>query len=358
MPKLPKQDKNGYLHGRLRSQRAGVIVRENGKRLLLPEEVVKKAAEAYTHVPLKQEHAGSNIGTIFNTSYEDGYVKANYVLWEDPDHQEISAGYRIVPDMTPGVWIDENGLMGEPGTSYQFDYKAIDLIPNHVATTKKGRAGNKVALNLDSECEEETLVFELDIVSDGEAAISRNDRVTVMPNLDKKDELVQDSAGLDKNLFTTLLSEIKNLSVAVSELKKPEPILQDSATPVVVNAKNSKPEISSSIDLARKFKIYSLAEKHGMVLEDSHFSKPEDEVLQGIIQKLKLDVPVGLDPLTVLSLHKVEEKTKPKGEVYFDSEIEDTFAEKKDKLSAIEKETHVLKFNFPAKKKKAYERGV
>jgi Uncharacterized protein conserved in bacteria (DUF2213) len=358
-----RKDKNDYLHGKLRAQRAGVIVRENGKRLLLPEEILKKAAQAYTHVPVKQEHSGSNIGTIFNSVYEDGYIKANYVLWENPEHKEVSAGYRIVPDFTPGVWVDTNGLMGEPETSYQYDYKAIDLIPNHAAVTKKGRAGEKVALNLDSESETEVEIINFQIedsVSEispvEEDAISINDTVSIMPDLDKKDESVQEN-GLDKNLFTTLLAEIKNLATTVSELKKPEPVLQDSEQEKPEALRQSSVTAPTPTELARKFKIYSLAEKHGMVLEDSHFAKSEDELLAGIIKKLKIEVPAGLDPLTVVALHKAEKAGTSNDEVYFDSEVEDTFAEKQSKLSAIEKETHVLKFNFPNKKKKAYERG-
>lgn len=98
-------------------------------------------------------HAGSEV------RYSDGFVQVAVVITDEEaisaiergDAQEVSAGYRVDYDPTPGVTPD--------GQSY--DGVQRNILANHIAVVPRGRGGREVRLLLDS-CDRNDAVAELE----------------------------------------------------------------------------------------------------------------------------------------------------------------------------------------------------
>lgn len=98
-------------------------------------------------------HAGSEV------RYSDGFVEVAVVITDEDainkiergDAQEVSAGYRVDYDPTPGVTPD--------GQSYDGVQRTIRA--NHIAVVPKGRAGSDVRLLLDS-CDRNDAVADIE----------------------------------------------------------------------------------------------------------------------------------------------------------------------------------------------------
>lgn len=93
----------------------------------------------------KQYQVGITDSTVF---LEDDYVRGVVIVTdaeavrsiERGDTTEISTGYKCRVINEPGTWRGQH-----------YDAIQVDIEPNHVALTKKGRAGSDVALHLDSD---------------------------------------------------------------------------------------------------------------------------------------------------------------------------------------------------------------
>lgn len=141
-------------------QKDGTIRRE----LRLPEEVLKaESLASLATVPVTREHPATPSGLLDAATAKqfavghtgervdtaDGKVNTSIVL-TDPEaigdvergeREQLSAGYRLRLDMTPGVH-PEFG---------PYDAVQRDIRYNHVALTRAGRAGPEVRLHLDSD---------------------------------------------------------------------------------------------------------------------------------------------------------------------------------------------------------------
>ena len=101
-------------------------------------------------------HAGSQV------RYSDGFVEVALVITDQKaidaiqrgDSQEVSAGYRVDYDPTPGV--TEDGV--------QYDGVQRKIRVNHIAVVPRGRAGRDVRLMLDH-CDRMDAVAEVDFPS-------------------------------------------------------------------------------------------------------------------------------------------------------------------------------------------------
>lgn len=122
-------------------------------KLLRDPDELAKAADTFNGKPILMTHRGVNskdhpyeitIGSTGTDAVFDApFLKNSLVLWpqsgidvvESGDQREISCGYRYTADMTPGVY---------EGQSY--DGVMRDIIANHVAIVKEGRAGRDVVV--------------------------------------------------------------------------------------------------------------------------------------------------------------------------------------------------------------------
>ena len=117
-----------------------------------PKEL-EKAAPTFNGLPLLSEHKPTSaadheeelvIGaTGTDAVFEFPYLKNSLVIWpeyaideiEDETKKQLSCGYRYVADMTPGIF---QGM--------RYDGRMVDIVGNHVALVKEGRAGPDVVV--------------------------------------------------------------------------------------------------------------------------------------------------------------------------------------------------------------------
>ena len=126
------------------------------RELRLPEEVFKpESLKTYKGKPIIVTHdAGlitkdnvseEAIGTILSEGYKDGDDVRAEIIIHDTDEmksvglKELSLGYNLTLDETPGVW------EGEP-----YDAIQRDITINHLALVLQARAGDQARLNIDS----------------------------------------------------------------------------------------------------------------------------------------------------------------------------------------------------------------
>jgi hypothetical protein len=106
------------------------------------------AAASFENLPLMIQHVATTAsdprhqfiaGVVSNVRWKAPYLVADIAVWdaqaiaviENETQRELSAGYRYVPDMTPGRSPD-----GEA-----FDGRMLSIIGNHVALVAEGRVG-------------------------------------------------------------------------------------------------------------------------------------------------------------------------------------------------------------------------
>jgi hypothetical protein len=119
--------------------------------LLRDPEELKKAAHTFNNLPILSQHMAVTAdsypkelvvgSTGTDASFEEPYLNNSMALWSGPDinkvennkKRELSSSYRYKADMTPGVY---------QGTPYAG--RMTQIIGNHVALVKEGRAGSDV----------------------------------------------------------------------------------------------------------------------------------------------------------------------------------------------------------------------
>lgn len=121
--------------------------------VLRPEEELKKAAPTFNNLPLTREHIEVDVENVpkekivgslgDHTQYADGYLKNNLIIYDKKDidlvmsgkKKELSCGYRYIPVRQHGIFD------GKP-----YDFIMTNIIGNHVALVKEGRAGHDVVV--------------------------------------------------------------------------------------------------------------------------------------------------------------------------------------------------------------------
>lgn len=122
--------------------------------VLRPESELKKAVETFNNLPLTRKHIEVDvdnvpkediIGSLGDSAvFEDGYLKNNLIVYdqkyidriENGKQKELSCGYRYTPVRESGEY---NGQ--------HYDFVMKDIIGNHVALVKEGRAGHDVMVS-------------------------------------------------------------------------------------------------------------------------------------------------------------------------------------------------------------------
>lgn len=129
------------------------------RELRLPEEVFSpKSLASYKGKPIIVTHEAGyvdkdnvqeeHIGTILSEGYQDGNdVRAEIIIHDtdavkDTGLRELSCGYNLRLEETPGVW------EGEP-----YDAIQRDIEINHLALVDKARAGEQARLNVDGQAQ-------------------------------------------------------------------------------------------------------------------------------------------------------------------------------------------------------------
>lgn len=124
---------------------------ERKYRLLRHPDELKKAVDTFNNLPVLSKHVPVSaeshqpdlvIGsTGTDAEYDEPYLRNSLVFWAGPaidaiesgDQRQLSSAYRYRADMTPGEY------EGQP-----YDGVMRDIVGNHVALVKEGRAGPDV----------------------------------------------------------------------------------------------------------------------------------------------------------------------------------------------------------------------
>lgn len=116
-----------------------------------PEEELKKALESFNNLPLTREHIEVDVENVpkdkivgslgDHAEYKRPYVKNNLIVYDKKDidwilsgkKKELSCGYRYTPVRQSGEFDGKH-----------YDFIMTDIVGNHVALVKEGRAGHDV----------------------------------------------------------------------------------------------------------------------------------------------------------------------------------------------------------------------
>lgn len=116
-----------------------------------PEEELKKALESFNNLPLTREHIEVDVENVpkdkivgslgDHAEYKRPYVKNNLIVYDKKDidwilsgkKKELSCGYRYTPVRQSGEFDGKH-----------YDFLMTDIIGNHVALVREGRAGHDV----------------------------------------------------------------------------------------------------------------------------------------------------------------------------------------------------------------------
>ena len=144
-----------------------------------PKEELEKAAETFNNLPLTREHIEVDVERVpkekivgslgDHASFEYPYLKNNLIIYDKKDidlvmsgkKKELSCGYRYTP-------VQQSGEVD----GQHYDFVMTDIIGNHVALVKQGRAGRDVMVADSSKGILETIkekimaVFDKDLVGD------------------------------------------------------------------------------------------------------------------------------------------------------------------------------------------------
>ena len=122
-------------------------------KLLRDPEELEKAAATFNNIPLLSRHVpvsaddhqpGLVIGSLgTDAAFAAPYLQNSLIIWardaieavESEDQKELSSAYRYRADMTPGTFEGE-----------AYDGVMRDLVGNHVALVREGRAGSDVVV--------------------------------------------------------------------------------------------------------------------------------------------------------------------------------------------------------------------
>jgi uncharacterized protein len=146
-------------------ERLGLDANKTYRMLRHPAELTKAAA-TFDGKPLLLHHKPVNAldhafdvvaGSVTDVRFEPPYLKAKLHIWpreaidaiESKRKKELSCGYKYRPDMTPGTY---DGM--------PYDGVMRDIVGNHVALVKEGRAGPDVMVG-DSQPENFTMAHVL-----------------------------------------------------------------------------------------------------------------------------------------------------------------------------------------------------
>ena len=119
-----------------------------------PREELKKAAPTFNNLPLTREHIEVDVDNVpkekivgslgDHASFEYPYLKNNLIIYDKKDidlvmsgkKKELSCGYRYTPVRQSGE-----------ADGQHYDFVMTDIVGNHVALVKQGRAGHDVVVS-------------------------------------------------------------------------------------------------------------------------------------------------------------------------------------------------------------------
>lgn len=235
--------------------------------LLRHPEELERAAATFNNLPLLDDHVAVNaqdhkpdrvVGSLgTHATYEHPFLKNNLVVWakhaidgiESDEQRELSSSYRYRADMTPGVYEGDH-----------YDGVMRDIVGNHVALVKKGRAGTDVVVGDSQLQENETMkttltrsgLFAMGAIAAAITPILAKDAALDLSSVTKKlvpGKSLKDQRGAIMDGLKTLklakdasLDSVVGLLDKLDDAKGVDDAMEPNAAPVVAAGEAEKDE--------------------------------------------------------------------------------------------------------------------
>lgn len=151
MSNITKSQVRAYLGREIPDWRDFNLDPEKIYNVLCPEEELIKAVPTFNNLPLTRDHIAVDVDNVpkerivgslgDHATYEKPYIKNNLIVYDKKDidlimsgkKKELSCGYRYTPVREDGEFEGQH-----------YDFKMTDIVGNHIALVKQGRAGRDV----------------------------------------------------------------------------------------------------------------------------------------------------------------------------------------------------------------------
>lgn len=238
-----------------------------------PKEELEKAAETFNNLPLTREHIEVDVDRVpkekivgslgDHASFEYPYLKNNLIIYDKKDidlvmsgkKKELSCGYRYTP-------VQQSGEVD----GQHYDFVMTDIIGNHVALVKQGRAGRDVMVADSSKGILETIKEKIMAVFD-------NDLVG--------DEFKESEHPREKN------GQFTSKGGSGSEKKEGSSREEYSEKEIIESLKNKFPRKSEKKDGASEYKKERLKEVEAVSGKETEFYKAKEKEVDEDIKEAK-----------------------------------------------------------------------
>lgn len=253
--------------------------------VLRPEAELKKAVETFNNLPLTRKHIEIDVdnvpkedivGSLGDSAvYEDGFIKNSLIVYDQKyidriqngKQKELSCGYRYTPIRQSGEFEGQH-----------YDFVMTDIVGNHVALVKEGRAGHDVVVSDSIEALKESIMNlfkKKELVEDAKLSEKEQEKVGVVMKEFKDGELKSGSGE-------KVTDPAQAKAIALSEAKKQS---KDEEIP----DEQDKPETAGEEKADEKEEKMDKEEKKESVAE----VKEEEVVEDKAVDKRKLIDEIG-----------------------------------------------------------------
>jgi uncharacterized protein len=272
-----------------------------------PESLASFAGKAITleHPPVLLDSANTKDYQIgfsgTEVVYDNGFVRAVMTITDQDaiekiikgDAKEVSAGYRVSFDPTPGV--------AESGENYDGIQRMID--GNHIAVVRRGRAGPQVKLHLDR----------LDAADPSLLSIDEEPSMTAKVNFDGAEFEVSESVALAitkerddakmsyedmKKKYDAMMSEASKMKEEMDAMEKEMKGKMDAAEGRADALEQELEAVKADLEAAKQVNVDSLVEERIALIDkartslDSEFDfagKTAREIMEASIKAVRGD---------------------------------------------------------------------
>ena len=277
-----------------------------------PESLASFAGKAITleHPPVLLDSANTKDYQIgfsgTEVVYDNGFVRAVMTITDDEaikrimrgDAKEVSAGYRVNYEATPGVT--------DSGENYDGIQKEIN--GNHIAVVRRGRAGPQVKLHLDR----------LDAADPSLFTLIEDPSMTAKVNFDGAEFEVTESVALAvtkeredakksyedmKKMYDGMMSEASKMKEEMDAMHKEMKAKQDSAEGRADALAEENTALKADLDSAKQVNVDSLVEERIALIDqartslDSAFDfagKSAREIMEASIKAVRGDADLSV----------------------------------------------------------------
>ena len=166
------------LKGVAKIARAGILYYQHEGQTYAdfrPPEEVEKLVDQLKVLPITLNHPPEmvnaknyrvyNRGTLSGGNFQDNWLEAQLVVQDNEameaaenSHAQFSIGATVDREYKQGEWVDDAGVMGEPGATYKYDRIQRNLKLNHLALVTQARSGKEATWTIHDSAENDSLV--------------------------------------------------------------------------------------------------------------------------------------------------------------------------------------------------------